>query len=942
MMGLLGVVPAVSTMAASKTLYTDAFAAGDLKGWTLQPPINALGPIPTKRTWKTEDDALVATGTAAPWTIQTGGDASWTDYELSAKVTIRQPTPKATFPIFHGEYDRYLPREWFPPVCDHTGIYRFRYFAGEFDWGSDAAVYVRYQNRENCYRVQLSSEYQEMILWHSVGGYLQVVPCKVEPGKTYKLEVRAQGAHLQVYLNGKKTIDYWHECLPTLTGGIGLGAYNSTVAFKDVTVTPLSPPSSTPAHEARFTDRQWRGQTWIFDGNEPICLWEINNTGLSPDYGDGVPMFHQVKLRPGYRPMYQTFVSVRKNEAKTALTLGKDQDVRFTGRGTGALTLTYDGLTSDTNLATHTTDVLTYDTRRGTYRHDFTVDLTFNKDEIITALEFSDPLTYNNKEPGRGVKYPWLPAGHKWGLMRCEDGSLTHHPISQSLNMEGQNSWYLQPGNGLWVLYPDRAVCPAFEHHTPNERTYVGVCHWGFDWHQYLQWAEKARNIKAGTKLAIRYALTGYTPAESEVLFLASKPNPQMVAADNSPKDGKPLNVFKVPSPYAFAVCDPAGTSFDEVYSVREPYVGWQFYGDYQLDRTMGRTDRYSMRLDGPAKVVGMIYHHMIDNHTKRYLCTVWLKTKGVQGDVTFKLYYPWQTKDRNACDTVPTGLKGDNDWQEISFISTVPTATEPNYDASEISVEIKGLGTVWVDDFSLRGIEDNEQVTEHRPVVSPAVSNAAAASADFLLHLPCKEGQGDVLVDASGHGNHAKLYHVNWATDNGRPVLRFNEKYCGAFVNSLSPELQPAKDGYPLPGLTLDAWVKPTGDKGGDVLGFFYSPRLTINPVETGKVSLAFNVLYGGKWETLLSPSFATGTWTHVAGVIDQGKAAIYVNGKVAKEATLAAGKLTFTHYDPEISVGTYVKFANSSFTGDMKELRWWSRAATAAEIAAAAAGQP
>ncbi len=67
--------------------------------------------------------------------------------------------------------------------AEHSGQYRYRYYAGEFDWGSDAAVYVRYQERTACYRVQLSTEYQEMILWHGTGGYLQVVPCKVNPAK---------------------------------------------------------------------------------------------------------------------------------------------------------------------------------------------------------------------------------------------------------------------------------------------------------------------------------------------------------------------------------------------------------------------------------------------------------------------------------------------------------------------------------------------------------------------------------------------------------------------------------------------------------------------------------------------------------------------------------------------------------------------------------------
>ncbi len=926
---------AISAVAAERGLFFENFAIDDLqKVWMLQPPVDALGTIPANATWGVEDGALVATGTAKPWSVMTAGGPAWTDYRVSAQITVQKPGSKADYPIFHGEYDRYLPREWFPPMCDHTGGFRFRYYAGEFDWGSEAALYFRYQNRENCYRVQLSTEYQEIILWHSVGGYLQVVPYKLQPGKSYSVDVQAQGAHIQVQMDGKKVIDYWHECLPTLSGGIGLGAYNSTVAFRNVKVAELPAPSVMPTHKASFTNRIWRTQPWIFDGNEPICLLETGKTGLSPDYGDGVMSFYFVKLRPGYRPMYQTFVGVRKNEAKTALLKGTEKEVAYSGQGTDKLVLIFDSETSDKIMSAHHTDVLTYDKLRGTYRHAITADLTFNKDERISALEFSDPLTYNNKEPGRQVTHRWLPAGHKWGLMRSEDGSITRHPISQSLNLDGQNSWYLQPGNGLWVLYPDRAVCPAFEHNTPDERTYVGVCHWGFDWHQYVHWGDKPRDIKAGTKFTITHVLSGFTPQEGEALYLASKLHPK----NDQPENGeKPQNVFKVPSPLGYAVCDPSGTSFDQLYNTREPYVGWQFYGDYAMDREIGRTDTYAMRLDGPAKAVGMIYHHMLEP-AKRYQCTLWLKTKHVKGPVIVKLYYPWNPK--LPVDTIETGLYGTNDWQEISFTSTVPCITATNYDASEIAIEVKGAGTVWADDFSLLPIRDGEQGMEKRPAAKPAV--AVTPSADYLMYLPCNEGAGNMLADASNRANSAKLYKVQWAMDNGRPVLQFSEKFSAAFVLGLSPELLPTKDGYPR-DLTLDVWIKPTPGKGGDVMGYFYSPRMYLNVSGADKVTLNLSYLFGGKWDTLTSAPFPAGVWTHVAGSMTGGKARIYVNGKVAQEKPLPDGKLTFTHYNPAMSIGTYTWFGNPSFNGQMAELRWWARAATDKEIAdTAAKGRP
>ena len=160
-------VPLMSVAWLTAAMLLSSAAAGEgekylrLEDCTRVAPVNALGPIESNGSWAQEGRAIVATGAAAPWTIRTAGDPKWTDYRLSAEVTIRKPGPKADYRITNCEYDRYLPREMFPPGT-HTGQYRYRYYAGEFDWGSEAAVLVRYRDRESCYRVQLSTEYEEI------------------------------------------------------------------------------------------------------------------------------------------------------------------------------------------------------------------------------------------------------------------------------------------------------------------------------------------------------------------------------------------------------------------------------------------------------------------------------------------------------------------------------------------------------------------------------------------------------------------------------------------------------------------------------------------------------------------------------------------------------------------------------------------------------------
>lgn len=936
---------AMTVFAAGTPLFADAFATGDTKAWTLQPPVNALGPIPANGSWKTEGNALVATGASAPWTIQTAGDAGWTDYRLSTHITIRTPAPKANYPIFSGEFDRYLPREDYGDLVQHTGQYRYRYYAGEFDWGSDAAVFVRYQNRNDCYRVQLSTEYQELILWHGVGGYLQVAPCKLEAGRSYTLEVEARGAHLQVFLDGKKRIDYWHTCLPTLTGGIGLAAYRSTIAFQQVKVTALpASTEATPAHQASFSHRVWRGLHWVFDGNEPVVLLEPDPNPNGGDYMGHVMIYHFVKLRPGYRPLYYGYVGIMRDSASNTAFLGNVADIQYSGQGTDQLTIPFDTTSSDKSLLTHHTDVLRYDRVRGTYRHDIKVDITFAKDLTINStLEFCDPITYNNKEPGRLNKYPWLPAGHRWGVLRSDDGNIYRHPISQSLDIGGQNQYFTKPGEGFWMLYPDRAVCPVFEHHIPGQSTHIGVCHWGYDWHQLVDWPASQHQMKAGSHYTINYTLTGYPPVEGEKLFLASKLHPHMDNAE--PADQPILNYLRLPSAYAFPVCDPSGTSFEQLYSVREPYIGWQFYGDYQNDREVGHNDHYSMRLDGPTSASGLIYHHMLDSNAKSYLCTCWLKTKGVKGKVLVHLKYPYGEWGDKHNDVVDTGLTGDHDWTEISFITTEPAISPTTYDMSEFLVEVKGGGTVWLDDFSLRPIADGEQVTEHRPAAVPVA--AVEPAKDLLLDLTCSEGNGSSLFDASNHGNYAKLHDVTWDNSGKRPVLHF-EKTSLVCVPTPSPELaQTPKAEYPgKSGLTVEAWIRPAaGTGGGTIIGFLYSPQLYLQPTtDKAKYTLNFSLNFVGTVLTLTSdPLIPANAWTHVAGSLTaEGNARLYINGKLVKEQQ-HTGKLTYSNYTPAITIGCYGMRWQPSYVGDMTDIRWWSRAASDTEIAtAAASGQP
>ncbi len=680
----------------------------NLVDWSLAEPVNALGPIPSNAAWRQDGDAFLGEGSAAPWSIRLAGDENWNDYELSADVTIRRQAPKADFPMHRGEFDRYLPRDWFPPNCEHTGQFRYRYFAGEFDPGSDAAVFVRYRNREQCYRIQLSTEYGEVVLWHGIGGYLAVVPYDLEQGRPYNVKVRAAGRRLQVSIDGNDVIDYVHHTLPAIRGKVGFGVYNAAASFENITVAEIEPEQGTPPpHRPDFRVRDWRGMRWIFDGPEPICAMEKD---IAPSPYEGLLVLSHIKSLPGYRPQYKTWIGVHPYPEGASSTSRLVGDLAGIGTKTEPNRLILEFATAHPEgiLSTAHRDTLTYDAKRGTYRHDFLCDVTFLKDCRATTIEFLDPLTHNNKFPAPGVKHRWLPSGHEWGLFRSENGAICRHPVSQALHLPGQNTWEASAENGFWMLYPDRAAAPVWEFSVPGTSVRIEVCHWGYDFHQRM--VPTNSSFRAGDSLSLRFALTAYPTNEADRIFRESALSPQ----NNSYAAPAKPSPRTAPDGFALPICDPSGTDFRVAETIRAPFVGWPFMGSYKLDSAVGRDDKNSLRLDGPGVLRGEFYHHMIDSRPGPYRFTIWIKTRGCSAAPIIELKYPY-AKDGPA-DTVDTALSGDNDWQEISFITYVPSLTPRTYDSTEIWLRLDGEGSVWIDDFSVRPVDEGEDSSDRLP----------------------------------------------------------------------------------------------------------------------------------------------------------------------------------------------------------------------------------
>jgi hypothetical protein len=212
--------------------------------------------------------------------------------------------------------------------------------------------------------------------------------------------------------------------------------------------------------------------------------------------------------------------------------------------------------------------------------------------------------------------------------------------------------------------------------------------------------------------------------------------------------------------------------------------------------------------------------------------------------------------------------------------------------------------------------------------------------SKDYLIYLKADEGQGRSLMDSSGHGNSCKVFGGSWVASGERSVLHFDGKGLGLIAN-LSPELrQPATNTYPQPALTLEAWVRPAAGMGhGAIMGYMFSPILSLEAAGKEMYRLRLSLTADGKAVRLsTNPLVKAGQWSHVAATVGaDGVMRLYVNGKEEATSTIT-GKIAYTAYWTMISIGMYGKQYGYPYAGDLAELRWWSRAATAEEMATAA----
>jgi len=224
----------------------------------------------------------------------------------------------------------------------------------------------------------------------------------------------------------------------------------------------------------------------------------------------------------------------------------------------------------------------------------------------------------------------------------------------------------------------------------------------------------------------------------------------------------------------------------------------------------------------------------------------------------------------------------------------------------------------------------------------------------NLVAHWKLDEGSGTTTLDWSGHGYHGKLFgmewtHPRWLYDEDK-ALTFDEGYVAIEELSYS--------GGGRTEVTACAWIRTSDPNGQYILSFDRSEyyRLQIDGEVAGPGQVGWQVMtMRGSTEVQVDYGSVTrvddGLWHHVCGVFDNGVSTIYIDG--LPEPSVSWGGWTYgigdlvrygflgrgseaTEFDGSTNGGTY------GITGDLGDVRIYSKALTQDEILEAMRGDP
>jgi len=203
----------------------------------------------------------------------------------------------------------------------------------------------------------------------------------------------------------------------------------------------------------------------------------------------------------------------------------------------------------------------------------------------------------------------------------------------------------------------------------------------------------------------------------------------------------------------------------------------------------------------------------------------------------------------------------------------------------------------------------------------------------NLIAFWPFDEGQGNIVHDHSGKGNHGIIYGATWVDGISGKALYFDHDYVD-IPSSISPCY-----------ITIAAWIYVTGYDG------HFAPIITKETGAGPAPTFAWRLGISGNWPGDVGPHHIVfeasnssvrrhvgstsliypNRWYHVAGTFDGEKLSIFVNGILESEVPMK-GKLNTASLPT--AIGHLKGWGVQWFKGIIDDLRIYNRALSEEEI--------
>jgi hypothetical protein len=643
------------------------------------------------------------------------------------------------------------------------------------------------------HRVWLSSKWGEAVLWSRKGGILQVVACALKPKVHHRLRLTTRGGQARFGIDGKPLLAWTTKGEPRLELGVKEGKVRFTARR------PTGQEIESAPWATGFREVPWHGQIWFFDGNEPLFT-------LAP----GNRLDH-MKLRSGHRPMLYAgnfatdwaTCTPSKVESYKVLKSGSTLHLQVLASDPANRS---SKCVSDLQVSKDARGFYTYDHRVLTTSQSKALEWDHGDPAFLGAVGDSETLNNDAYEP----PVEWFL--YDLGGRRVLKTPLNHngHYVSNAFPGAG---YYGQQG-GRMVAFGKALIAPVLQ--VPPvapefKQVRLDTCFWAYDEHVLYTLGQPPNG-----PFETRAIYTAIPRTEAERLFQTAIFN-------------EPIGIDRKVPVYS------AGIGHTETFSkevvLASPHREFRLWAG-KLDKTVGRSDKSSLRIDGPSEAgTGIGISNYMSPWPERALITCWVRCEGDQTAPSIGI---------RRTDTGETRiyLLGDpkvRGWQKAEivadFLANVPIAM--------VTFRNAGAGTVWFDDFKIQPAPPNAVATKpHRPAAS-AVLSWTAEDAAFA-------------EDASGNGHAGKLFNVKHAQEDGLEFWSFGGRDSYAW-----PLPSPALD--MAPPYTLDFDLRPHSE--GPLIAYYFQfhfdlvrkgDRLAIEYRNGREVATSEPAVTPGKWQKI------------------------------------------------------------------------------------------